>query len=160
MKFPKTPKKPKNTSKQLYLTAKEFRKAWKDTYGKRGGKYGIQRVEDKDGRQFASGLEREYFHELKIREMGGEISGIVKEPQIYFEINGVRITGYKPDFSYFDIRMNEQVWDETKGEATDKGEGWRIRQKLWRAMGPGLLRVIKGDKNGWAVARTIRPVSA
>lgn len=150
MMFPK-PKKPAS------LSAKEFRKAWKSTYGRKGGKFGIQRVEDKDGRRYASGLEREYFQELLLREKAGEIRDLEREPQIYFEINGVRITGYKPDFSFFEIKLGARVWEETKGEATDKTEGWRIRQNLWRAIGPGLLRVIKGDKNGWACVRVIHP---
>jgi len=151
--FPK-PKRPER------ISAKEFRQAWKRTFGRPGGKYGIKTVESRDGRTLRSGLEREYLdQELRPREMAGEIRDIEIEPQQYFEINGIRILGYKPDFKYFDVRLGMVVWDECKGEATDKDKLWAVKQNLWRAMGPGPLRVIKGDKNGWRCVRIIHPVA-
>lgn len=138
------------------IDAKTLKKAWKRTFGQRD-KFNIKRVDGPDGSQYRSGLEREYHQELRIREKVGEIGDIRREPQVYFEINGVRICGYKPDFTYFDFKLGIQIWDECKGAATDRIEGWHLRQNLWRALGPGPLRVILGDKNGWHLARTIHP---
>lgn len=137
------------------MSAKEFNQAWKSTFGRKGGKYGAVRSEE-DGITFRSGLEREYFRELKVRALAGEIRDIQYEPVVRLDVNGVQFN-YRPDFTYFDEKLACQVWDECKGEATDRNPVWQKNKKLWLAVGPGPLRIIKGTKRGWTCVQTIWP---
>lgn len=154
--FPK-PKRPAR------VTAAEFRQAWKDTFGRdnNGRKTKFGNSHDKADQKCPfptdSGLEREfYLEELRVREMAGEIREIERQPQVWFEVNGVRF-GYKPDWAYFDVRLGMRIWVELKGDATARSQTWNQNQKLWRAVGPGPLRVVHGTKRGWRTVKVITP---
>lgn len=140
------------------VTAAEFVKEMRKT--ERRGKFNIPKTDPQDrfcdGYVFDSGLEKVRYLDLKLLLAAGQIRDLEVHPQLYLDVNGERV-GYKPDFGYWDVRLDQKVYEECKGNATDRGERWRVIQKLWRGVGPCRLKVIKGTKRGYAEVRVIYP---
>lgn len=59
---------------------------------------------------------------------------------------------WKVDFSY--IENGVRVYDEVKGAET---EGYRLKKNIWKACGPGELRIIKGIGLKFKVTEVIIP---
>lgn len=86
--------------------------------------------------------------ELHLLLRAGEISGLVYEPQYWFEIGGVQVkhpngrrVGYKPDFSY--IERGKIVAEDVKSKATMTGDAV-LRMTLFQHLFPAIeLRVVQ-----------------
>lgn len=100
-------------------------------------KYGAKSV---DG--FPSKLEAAVYHLLKLRERAGEISDVQRQQTVVLQEGprDQRIT-YRVDFSYYCKNTRQTIWAEAKGVATDV---WKMKVKMWRVHGPGLLEVYGG----------------
>jgi hypothetical protein len=114
------------------------------------GKYGAKRTE-RAGYSFASKLEAAVFDMLKLQEKAGEISSLQCQVQVRLTDAGII---YKPDFKFFDERLRCDVYAEAKGYETAE---WRIKLRLWRSYGPGLLRIYKGSAARITLADEIVP---
>jgi hypothetical protein len=117
-------------------------------------KFNAKRAESRlSGSGFHSQGERDHCDALMLLERAGVIRELAC--QVRVEIHGI---GSKVDFSYFDTRRGEQVWDEFKGVP---GERWRVFKALWSGYGPGLLLVHGKDKKGRIqLIEEIRPAGA
>jgi hypothetical protein len=136
------------------VSAKEFLKELAKS--EKGNKYGIKKVYD-GAMRFDSGLEREFYKNyLRPMEMSGELKDLVREPKVELDVDG-EIFVYKPDFGAFNTNLKEPVFYETKGEATRRGERWRMIKKLWRVRGPGRLYVYLGSKESYRLLEVILP---
>jgi hypothetical protein len=146
---------PKPTRRQKKTPARLAYEAAIKKQNKYGAKRSDGRLEKENlGYSFASGLEAALFTEyLRPLELAGQIRDLRPQPQLYLEINGERF-GYKPDFEAYDLNLGETVWYEAKGA---EGERWAMIKKLWRAVGPGRLRVFKGSKTKFRMTEELRP---
>ncbi len=113
-------------------------------------KYGNKRTES-CGISFASQLEAALYDHLKLLETGGVIKDI--SCQVNVHLTDAKILMI-PDFSAFDIDLNEKVFYEAKGIETDV---WRIKRRLWKHYGPGRLSVYKGTARSLKCVETIIP---
>lgn len=94
-------------------------------------KYGAIKTEV-DGITFDSKKEAARYLELKAFESLGLIANLELQPQYVFELNGVRITSYKPDFRYHTPEGDTVVEDVKGGRATQTRD-YRIRKKMMKA---------------------------
>jgi len=104
-------------------------------------------------RTWDSMAERErYYHELLPMIRAGVITYLEFQPQIH--MTRARI-GYKPDFYY--IEDGRPVYEDVKGVETPV---FRIKQRLWKHYGPGILRVTKraGKNKGFKTVKEIMPI--
>lgn len=94
-----------------------------------------------DGRSFGSKAESQAYLWLKDLEKLGEITNIRHQVRIEL-LPGARNerVDYIVDFVVFDVALCMDIYIEVKGFETDK---WKIKLKLWRHFGPGILRVYK-----------------
>lgn len=92
-------------------------------------KYRNQPV-DAEGVHFDSNKESLRFLELKILERHGKIQSLEIHPKYIFELNGVRIGSYKPDFRY--VESGELVVEDCKSAPT-KTQAYRLRKRMMRA---------------------------
>lgn len=120
-------------------------------YRSNSNKYGAKKVSDIFG-TFDSRTEQEAYHTLRMRQMGGEVWGlrkvqkqftlceaiIVKIPvqlktkvkyKDHVEEEAVR---YKPDFIYYDNRLQRYVCCEVKSTETAKARDYRLRRALMK----------------------------
>lgn len=98
---------------------------------------------------YASQLEANYRKfVLEPRLKAKEISDLW-EHKAYEIFPGIK---WKVDFSY--IENGVRVWDEVKGAET---EGYRLKRNIWKVMGLGELRIIKGQGLKFKVAQVIKP---
>ncbi len=98
-----------------------------------------------DGIRFDSKAEAEYYLELKIN--GVKIEEM--QPKVY--LSKAKIL-YKPDFVI--IEDGKRVWIDVKGAATPV---FNLKARLWKAYGPGDLRIVKRVKNAFIIDKTINP---
>ena len=113
-------------------------------------KYGAKKADSTlAGRRFDSKMERTRGEQLALMQRAGEISDL--QFQVQTHLTRARI-GYKVDFVYQE--QGKTVYEEAKGFETDV---WRIKRRLWKWYGPGLLRVVKKGKGGFVVAEEILP---
>lgn len=111
-------------------------------------KYHATATTCRQGHKHPSKREAKRCDELHILLRAGEISGLVYEPQYYFEINGEPIkhpngrrVGYRPDFSY--IERGKVVAEDVKSRATMTGDSV-LRMTLFRHLFPAIeLRVVQ-----------------
>jgi hypothetical protein len=86
-----------------------------------------------DGITFDSRKEASFWQELKLREMAGEITGIVRQAKIELipKTAKFRACYYIADFVYTDRKTGKLVYVDVKGMKTDV---YKIKQKLlyWR----------------------------
>jgi hypothetical protein len=87
------------------------------------------------GYYFASKGEAALFDILRLRELSKEITDLKCQVSVYLTKSRIQ---YIADFSHNE--NGETVYDEYKGFETDV---WRIKRRLWKNYGPGVLRVYK-----------------
>ena len=103
-------------------------------------------------RRYDSRAEADYRQLLETRLQFGEIRDIEEQPRIELE----RGIFYRPDFTFFEIRTERQIWVEVKGVETDR---FRFITKIWRLHGPGLLQVVRrrGRESPFRITKQIFP---
>lgn len=92
------------------------------------------------GQNFASQFEAQVFALLQLLEKQGEISKLTCQPKVY--LTRAKIL-YKPDFSAIDAKTGKTIFIEAKGMETPT---YKIKKRLWRYYGPGVLHVYKRRK--------------
>ena len=98
----------------MSMTVAELRKI----QGKpKRSKYGNHRVEY-DGHMFDSLLERDYYVHLKLRERLGEVYEVEMQRPYIMRHNGILLTTYKADFSFWDDRAKRNRVIDCKGVLT------------------------------------------
>lgn len=117
----------------------------------KGKKYGNKKVEHA-GRTFDSRLEKALFDRLSLQERAGEIRDLAHQPGTVFL--GPSRTQYRPDFKFTNAKTGETEYAESKGFETP---AWRIKLKLWRVVGPGVLYLFKGSAANLVLVETIIP---
>jgi hypothetical protein len=101
-----------------------------------------------DGYKFDSLAEGEYYQELKLFKMRGDIVEILPQPKVY--LTTARIL-YKPDFKIKD--KFDRVWYvDVKGMQTPV---FRLKAKLWRHYGDAPLRLVKKTSKGFTLIEEI-----
>lgn len=75
-----------------------------------------------DGIVFDSVHESEVYLDLKMQQRAGLISKLQCHPKFVFEVNGVRICSFTPDFTYIDKDNKVRVVD-AKGFSRSKKTG-------------------------------------
>lgn len=96
---------------------------------------------------FDSGLERDYYKVLLLKEVAEQVSDLRVHPTVELE-PGIK---YKADFSF--IEDGRRVWVDTKGVM---GERFRLICRIWALHGPGPLRIVKRKNDRFYIARTIQ----
>lgn len=93
-------------------------------------KFNAKKVEV-DGFTFASKKEANRYAELKMLLVADKITDLRIHPEYEFEVNGVRVGKYTPDFRY----VNERgiVVEDVKSKATKTDEAYGLRKKLMLA---------------------------
>lgn len=120
----------------------------------RRNKYGAVGVRE-HGRYYASGAERDYHAELKLRELAGDVRAIVVQPVVEL-VAGIK---YRPDY-FYEVRANgsgwRKIWVDVKGVATRE---FLLKCRLWREFGPGTLKIVKrqGRRAAFVTVREILP---
>ncbi len=99
--------------------------------GIKKNKYNAQKVTI-DGITFDSRKEGQRYSHLKLLQAGGAIKNLELQPKYRFEHEGVEITSYKPDFKYFDIKLNKEIVEDVKSTAT-RTRDYRIRLRCMKA---------------------------
>lgn len=100
---------------------------------KRNCKYGNRKVVV-DGHKFDSKLEGKRYKELKLMQELGLIKNLKLHPEFIlippFKKNGrsYRKTSYFADFSYFSVKENKTIIEDTKGFKTDI---YKLKKKLF-----------------------------
>jgi hypothetical protein len=121
----------------------------------RANKYHARSVRE-GGRFYASGAERDFHAELVLRELAGDVRGIVCQPVVEL-VAGIK---YRPDYYYeergLDARHWRPVWIDVKGVMTRE---FLLKCKLWREFGPGPLKIVqrKGRRARFQTTREILP---
>lgn len=85
------------------------------------------------GIRFDSKRESERYAVLLLAERAGEISGLECQPTYRFEIGGVLIGKYRPDFRYIDTETQAVVVEDVKSKPT-MTQAYRLRKKLMLAL--------------------------
>jgi len=94
----------------------------------RKNKYNAVRVEV-DGIRFDSKREASRYHELRYRQMAGEITHLEVHPVWDLIVNGAKIGKYTADFVY--VENGEAVVEDAKGVKT---RDYVLRKKLMKAI--------------------------
>ncbi len=93
-------------------------------------KYNNVKVKD-DGHTFDSQKEHRRYCELKLLQLGNEISGLELQPRYRIAIGEKVICTYVADFKYFDNRTGEHVTEDVKGVRTPV---YKLKKKLMAAV--------------------------
>lgn len=96
------------------------------------------KITELGGYSFASKGEANLYNYLYLRFLEGDISDLQVQCNVY--LTDARIL-YIADFSAIDSKTKERVYYEFKGFETAV---WRIKRRLWKHYGPGVLYVYKG----------------
>jgi hypothetical protein len=86
-----------------------------------------------DGIYFPSTGEGERYKELKLLDHAGEIDSLTIHPRYPIVVNGTQVCFVVLDFSYYDKRTRNWVYEDFKGQ--DLSES-KLRRKLFEAMYP------------------------
>lgn len=98
---------------------------------KRKSKYGNQKV-TLDGITFDSKKEAGRYHDLKVMQMGGDISELKLQVEFKLAVEGKKIASYFADFTY---KLNgELVVEDVKSSATRKIRTYIMKKKLMEAI--------------------------
>lgn len=116
-----------------------------------GVKYKNARVKTHDGRSFASKLEASLYDELMFREIAGDISNI--RCQVHVELTEAKVKMI-PDFLYFCHKRQMDIYAEAKGFETPE---YRIKIRLWKFYGPGIIEIYRGTHKNIKLVETIQP---
>ena len=92
-----------------------------------------------DGITFDSKMEARYYLGLKLRAKAGEIEIISLQPKVY--LTEAKIL-YKPDFFIWEKGVGN-IYIDVKGPTTPV---FKIKMRLWKKYGPGILRVVYKNK--------------
>jgi hypothetical protein len=84
-----------------------------------------------DGHHFDSIAEKDYYLQLKLRQMGGDISDLKLQPQYPLVINDTKVGTYVGDFLYTDNKTGEKVLVDVKGFRTQL---YLMKKKMVRAL--------------------------
>ena len=84
-----------------------------------------------DGIIFDSKKEARRYSELKIFEREGYLQDLKRQQTFKMEVNGVKITTYRADFTY--IKDGKLRVEDVKSEPTAKKSDFRMKVKLMRA---------------------------
>lgn len=104
-------------------------------------KYGAQPTE-RHGITFASKAEARRYEELRLLEMGGDITNLEVHPRYELVVNGVRVGRYTGDFRYVET-SGLIVVEDVKSSATAKNTAYRLRKKLvWALYGIEIQEVM------------------
>lgn len=96
-------------------------------------KYGNTKT-DMDGIIFDSKKEASRYRELKLMQNSGEIDNLELQPVYRFELNGVKIARYTPDFRYEDTRTGEVVVEDVKAASkAARSRDYVLRKKMLKA---------------------------
>ena len=102
-----------------------------------------------DGEHWDSQEERQYGKHLALLVLAGEISDLQR--QVRVELH-VRRRVMFIDFSYYDNRLGEVVWDDYKMRNWRRNrwfKDWKVKADMWAAgLGPGRLRITVKDGQG------------
>jgi len=99
----------------------------------------VARTDPDTGRVFDSKREMMRYHELRMREMAGDITHLSLQPVFTLlpktttKRTTIRAITYRLDFTYFETTTGEWVAEDVKGYAT---EVYRIKRKLFEAYYP------------------------
>ncbi len=84
-----------------------------------------------NGIWFSSEKEADRWKILKAMEKNGNIMHLQRQQTFKLVVNGRLITQYRCDFRYFDIELEEDVVEDTKGVRT---ELYKIKARLMLAL--------------------------
>lgn len=101
---------------------------------------------------FDSGLERDLYNLLKLRERVGELRDIKVKPNVRITEAGILVI---PDFSAVETKTDQLRYHEAKGCVT---EVWLLKMRLWRCYGPAPIDVYVASSRGPAFWKTIGAV--
>lgn len=87
----------------------------------------------REGVMHHSKLETKRCNELHLMQTGGLIRDLEAHPQPRFDfvVNEIRICSYSADFRYYDLQLDREVVEDTKGHAT---EVYKLKKKLMLAV--------------------------
>lgn len=86
-----------------------------------------------DGHQFDSKAEAMHYLVLRMRQAEGEIRDLEPHPPAYrFELNGVLIGTYRPDFRFVDTATGKTVVVDVKSPST-RTTAYMLKRRLMRA---------------------------
>lgn len=91
-------------------------------------KYGAQKIII-DGITFASQAEGRRYHQLKLLQRGGVISGLEMQPSFEIVIGGLKVCRYVGDFAYSE--GGSRVIEDVKGVRTPV---FALKKKLMKAV--------------------------
>ena len=83
---------------------------------------------------FASTGEHDRAHALRLQVLAGVISDL----QLQVTVPLVPGISYRLDFVYVETATRRRVWEDWKGVKTPV---FKLKAKLWKLVGPGLLRI-------------------
>ena len=106
-------------------------------YGARAGKANAAIWPELAGRRFDSQLERDVATMLVIRQRAGEIADLAYQATVTLSAAHIK---WRIDFAYIETATGVRWHHEAKGMET---EAYRLKLKLYRAYGPGPLRITK-----------------
>lgn len=113
-----------------------------------GSKYGAKKTAD----GFPSKLERAVYEMLLLREKKGEVKDVRRQHRVDL-VAGV---SWKIDFSATDTKTGKTIFVEAKGIETSD---YKIKKKLFKEFGTGLLEIWKGNYHKPKLAEVITPAS-
>jgi hypothetical protein len=82
---------------------------------------------------------------------GGELKDLKCQDRV--KLTDAEIV-YVADFTAWDVQLNQQVWYEAKGFQTPE---WKIKLRLWRCYGPGILRIYMGSAKSFKMHEEVIP---
>jgi hypothetical protein len=95
------------------------------------GKYKNKKVKV-DGHLFDSKKEANRYHELKLLQIAGEITGLKLQEEFKLNVEGVKVASYFADFIYHSA--GHLVVEDVKSKATRRIAVYRLKKKLMAAI--------------------------
>lgn len=117
---------------------------------KRNSKFNATKVKSY-GYSFDSKLESALYDQLLLMQKNKEISDIRVKPNIHLTNANILMI---PDFCAVDTLTGETVYYESKGMQTPT---WRIKRRLYKHYGPGVLKVYGGHYSNLILIEQITP---
>lgn len=117
----------------------------------KGARFNAYKRVDIQGISFASKLEAALYQQLQLEELAKEIEILKIQDTLY--LSEARIC-YRADFKIKNLKTGEVEWAEAKGF---EGDRWPIIKKLWKAYGPGKLKIYKGTYRKLKLVEEILP---
>ena len=109
---------------------------------------------DLDGFTFDSKAEGSLYVLLKAGIQSGEYEELTVKPNVYLTDARILVI---PDFSVVLSTTKQTLYVEFKGLETAV---WRIKRRLWKHYGPGVLRVFKGNAKSVRFHEDIVPLQS